>query len=122
MVYALFVQLLIARLVVPLFAYWTSKNAIAGKSLYTVTETVLVSVPAFPTTVRRSPSPKASFACSCFCEVRRNPVELLAVGLSAMVTVSEAETGPSPFSVLSKRATPRVRGGCQIQCGDWRLE
>src|ERR1035437_7589022 len=103
--YALLVQLLIASLDVPVLVYWTAKNAIAGKSSYTVTETIFVSVPAVPSTVSRSPSPKVSFVRPCFCEARRNPVQ----ALSAVVTVSEAVNGPITVSVLSKRATTRLR-------------
>ena len=88
-----------------MLSYRTSKNAIAGNSLYMVTETVFFTSPAFPSTVSRSPSPKVSFVCSCFCEVRRNVVQ----GLSEVVTVSEAVNGPITVSFSSKRATTRLR-------------
>ncbi len=56
-----------------------------------------MSVPAFPSTVSRSPSPKASYR-SFLCEVRKTPVQ----SLSAIVTVSEAVNGPITVSVAVK--------------------
>src|SRR3984885_8168774 len=105
MAYALLAQLLIVSSEVPVLVYCTSKNDIAGKSSYIVTETLFVSAPAFPSTVSRSPAPKLSLVRSCSCEVRRNIVQ----SLPAVVTVSEAVNGPSTVSFLSKQATTRLR-------------
>src|SRR5437899_7677719 len=63
-----------------------SKRWVGAGGHNAVTPAVFFSSPAFPSTVSRSPSPKVSFVCSFFCEVRRNAVQ----GLSADVTVSEA--------------------------------
>ena len=57
-----------------------------------------MSGPAFPTTMSRSPAPKASLTRSFFCETSENSLHTL----SAIVTLSLATNGPIVVSLTVK--------------------
>ena len=103
--YALFVQLLTASSVLPVFVYWTSKNAIVGKSSYTVTETDFLSAPAFPSMVSRSPFSESVFYGRVFLRGQDKFGPDLTGGGQRL----RGGEGPNTVSLLSKRAITRLR-------------